>query len=98
MATDPAYRDYWRRKSLLAQSPNFPRVAWWPTSELSEIERIYADTVRSCGSMLDFGAGDGKVQRKLVAAGFKGEYHTLDVGNEHQHTYSDISQVNRSYD
>ena len=99
MSEDPAYQNYWRRKQLLAERPpRFPRTRWWKTEGLSQIEHIYFEAIQRSSSLLDFGAGDGRVQRKFAAAGFRGEYHTLDVGTEHQHTYRDLSQVLRKYD
>jgi len=47
--------------------------------------------------VLDVGAGDLRVMRKMVAAGYQGEYHTLDIGHEHPYDYQDLSEVHRSY-
>jgi len=98
MSADPAYETYWRRKELLRRSyPGFPVRRWWETDGLCDIERIYFDAVREAPSLLDVGAGDFRVMKKLQAAGYAGEYHTQDVGSEGRYTYRDLSEVNRLY-
>jgi len=98
MPGDPAYESYWARKELLIRSkPRFPVVRWWETERLCEIERIYFEAVRGASSLLDVGAGDLRIQRKLNAAGFAGEYHTQDIGLERSYTYSDLAAIRRSY-
>ena len=53
------YRDYWRRKQLLAQAlPPYTLRRWWPSEGLCDIEKVCFDRVRSARSLLDFGAGD----------------------------------------
>ena len=99
MASHPAYETYWKRKELLKSSwPTFPVRRWWETDGLCDIERDYFDSVREASSILDVGAGDLRVMRKLQAAGFRGEYHTQDIGPEGVYTYRDLSEVRRTYD
>lgn len=99
MSAHPAYETYWKRKELLKRSyPTFPVRRWWETDGLCEIEREYYDAIRGAASLLDVGAGDLRVMRKLQAAGFAGEYHTQDIGDGGQYTYGDLSEVSRSYD
>jgi hypothetical protein len=99
MPGHPAYRTYWKRKELLKRSrPDFPVRRWWETDGLCDIERVYFDAVRGASSLLDVGAGDLRVMRKFQAAGFRGEYHTQDIGAEERYTYRDLSEVARSYD
>ena len=94
-----AYGNYWERKRLLAGGvPRFPVRRWWESAGLSDIERLYFDAVKDAVSLLDVGAGDLRVKRKFEAAGFRGEYHTQDVGPEYPHTYRDLAQVTRRYD
>ena len=64
---------------------------------MCEIERVYFDAVRDAPSLLDVGAGDLRVMRKFQAAGYRGEYHTQDVGSEGSYTYRDLSEVKRTY-
>ena len=99
MPADPAYDTYWRRKELLRRSwPTFPVRRWWETDGLCDIEQIYFDAIRGASSILDVGAGDARVMRKVQAAGYGGEYHTQDVGEEGRYTYRDLSEVTRPYD
>jgi hypothetical protein len=70
----------------------------WETEGLCDIERVYFEAVRSAPSLLDVGAGDLRIMRKLQAAGYRGEYHTQDVGSEGTYTYGDLADVKRKYD
>lgn len=98
MAGHPAYDTYWKRKELLRRSwPEFPVRRWWESEGLCEIERVYFDAVRAAPSLLDVGAGDLRVMRKLQAAGYRGEYHTQDIGAEGRHTYRTLEEVGRPY-
>jgi len=99
MSADPAYETYWRRKELLRKSrPTFPVRRWWETDGLCDIEQVYFDAVRGAPSVLDVGAGDLRVMRKLKAAGYAGEYHTQDTGTEGRYTYRSLDDVRRTYD
>lgn len=98
MSMHPAYETYWKRKELLRRSwPSFPVRRWWETDELCDIERVYFDAVREKRSVLDVGAGDLRVMRKLQRAGYSGEYHTQDIGKEGRYTYQDLGEVKRTY-
>ena len=70
---------------------------WWETGELCEIERVYFDAVRGAEGLLDVGAGDLRIMRKFQRAGFRGEYHTQDVGAEGLYTYRTLEDVRRQY-
>ena len=95
---DIVYGSYWRRKHALSQPvPAFPVKRWWRTAGLSEIEQIYYDVVERSASVLDVGAGDLSIMRKFKSAGYSGEYHSLDPGEEYTHTYRDLGEVNRKY-
>lgn len=98
MSGHPAYATYWKRKALLRDSfPRFPVRRWWDTDGLCEIERVYFDAIRHAPSLLDVGAGDLRVMRKIQAAGYGGEYHTQDIGDGGPWTYSDLADVKRAY-
>jgi 2-polyprenyl-3-methyl-5-hydroxy-6-metoxy-1,4-benzoquinol methylase len=64
---------------------------------LCDIERVYFEAIRSAPSLLDVGAGDLRIMRKFQAAGFRGDYHTQDVGSEGRYTYGDLKEVGRPY-
>lgn len=98
MAGHPAYDTYWQRKELLKKSwPAFPVRRWWETDGLCDIEEVYFEAVRHAPSLLDVGAGDLRVMRKIQAAGYRGEYHTQDIGPEGTFTYRDLDEVRRPY-
>jgi hypothetical protein len=99
MPEHPAYRTYWRRKEMLRRAwPVFPVRRWWEETEgLCDIEQVYFDAVRDASSLLDVGAGDLRVMRKIQRAGFKGEYHTQDIGEAGKYTYGDVAEVSRRY-
>ena len=58
---------------------------------------MYFDAIRGSLSLLDVGAGDLRIMRKFQAAGFRGEYHTQDIGAEGAYTYRDLEEVPRRY-
>lgn len=96
---DLAYHLYWQRKRLLSNSiPHFPLLRWWPTDNLCEIEQVYFQAIQSARCVLDVGAGDLRLMKKFRAAGYQGEYHTQDIGNEYTYTYRDLSEIKIKYD
>ena len=98
MSVSSAYRNYWRRKQLLAGDvPRFPVVRWWPAPGLCQAEQIIFDNTKNSSSILDVGAGDLRIQFKLQNAGFQGEYHTQDVGDEFDYTHRDTAEIARTY-
>ncbi len=99
MTVVPEYRNYWDRKALLAGgAPPFPVTRWWETESLSDAEQIILDSVRHAGKLLDVGAGDFRVKRKLELHGYSGTYHTQDIGHEFSYTYRSIDEIDQSYD
>lgn len=95
----PAYATYWRRKQLLAGTvPHFHVKRWWTTEGLCEIEEIVFDRIRHARNLLDFGAGDLRIMRKLRVAGYTGEYHTLDISPEFEYTFRSLDEVEERYE
>jgi SAM-dependent methyltransferase len=93
------YDGYWqRRNAVTSESPSFPLLKWWPCSDLCESERVIFENIRAAKSILDFGAGDLRMRHKLVDAGYRGQYETLDIETEHLHTYRSLDDVTRAYD
>jgi hypothetical protein len=98
MSDEAAYRNYWRRKQLLAgKVPHFPVQRWWESTRLCQAEHTIFDSIQASRSLLDIGAGDLRIKRRLQEAGFAGEYHTQDVGDEYQYTYRAVSEIQRTY-
>jgi len=98
MVEDLVYLNYWKRKDLKANSlPKFTLVNYWQSDWLNEAEEIIFEQIKRKSSVLDVGAGNLRVKSKLQKFGFRGEYHTQDVGNEYQYTYSNIDRIDRKY-
>ncbi len=55
------------------------------------------DGIKLASSMLDVGAGDFRIMRKLRQAGYQGDYHSQDIGDEYEYTYRDLSEIQRTY-
>ena len=99
MTVVPEYRNYWDRKELLARgAPRFPVTRWWETELLSDAEQIIFDSVKHARKLLDVGAGDFRVKRKLELHGYDGTYHTQDIGHEFSYTYRSLDEIDQSYD
>lgn len=99
MTDHPEYRTYWDRKKLLAGGvPPFPITRWWESDSLSEAEQIIVDAVKHAATLLDVGAGDFRVKRKLELHGYDGVYHTQDIGEEFSYTYRSIDEITESYE
>jgi len=81
MNTDLIYLNYWKRKQLMSTSmPKFSMINYWQSEQLSEPEQIIFDQLKDKTSILDVGAGDLSFKLKMQKFGFKGEYHTQDLG------------------
>lgn len=89
------YRHYWRRMELRAQAAGYraPCLRWYHGDRLNPAERVVFDRVCTAARLLDFGAGDLRLERKFSEAGFAGRYETLDVSEEFPHDYTDLGQV-----
>lgn len=96
--SDLAYANYWKRKELLKNPPQFPTKHWWADSSFSEIEQIVFDQVKDKPRILDVGAGDLQVKRKFYQSGFQGTYHTQDIGQEFTYTYSSLEEIDQRYE
>jgi SAM-dependent methyltransferase len=93
------YRGYWRRMELRAQAERYraPCLRWYHSETLNPTERVVFERVRAAARLLDFGAGDLRLKRKFLAAGFAGRYETLDVSEEFPHDYTDLGQVQGTF-
>lgn len=93
------YSQYWKRKELLkSQIPTFPVLEYYESEKFSPAEEIFFKEIKNAASILDFGAGNLSVMRKLQNAGVKAQYETLDVSDEFNYTYRSISEVTRKFD
>jgi 2-polyprenyl-3-methyl-5-hydroxy-6-metoxy-1,4-benzoquinol methylase len=98
---DRWYINYWERlqaREKLLKTLRPPCLFWCWSDELNEIERLYYHRTKTASRILDFGAGDGRLKRKFLAAGYKGSYDTLDISSEGSPTYSSLADVTGQYD
>jgi len=98
---DKWYRDYWARyqeRLKLNVTLRARCVSSSQDDELNEIQKIIFDRTRNAPRILDFGAGDNRLKRKFLAAGFQGSYETLDFADSEDHNYSSLSQVTGRFD
>jgi len=93
------YANYWQRKALLSkQVPHFSVLRFAESEALSEVEALYFQRIQNAQAVLDFGAGDLRMQRKFRRAGYRGSYDTLDVAEGESYTYRSLDQVDKKYD
>jgi SAM-dependent methyltransferase len=98
---DKWYRDYWARyqeRNKLNVALRAPCVSSSQDDELNEIQRIIFERTKNVSRILDFGAGDNRVKRKFLQAGFGGSYETLDFADSSDHNYSSLSEVKGKFD
>ncbi len=98
---DKWYRNYWARyqeRAKLNITLRAPCVSSSQEEGLNEIQQIIFDRTKNLVRILDFGAGDNRLKRKFLAAGFKGSYETLDFSSPEDHDYSSLSQVAGKFD
>lgn len=98
MTSQKVYVDYWQRKDKLARSvPHFPVLKWWNIEELSESDKVLFKAIEEKSNLLDIGAGNFRVKKKIINAGFKGTYDTQDIGEEFSYTYNNINEISKKY-
>lgn len=98
MKPNLVYLNYWKRKELLASGvPKFPLLRWWLSEKLCEVEQVIFSQIQNRSSVLDVGAGDLKNQQKFFAAGYAGQYHTQDIGEEFNYTYQSLDEIGDRY-
>jgi SAM-dependent methyltransferase len=98
---DKWYRNYWARyqeRLKLNVTLRAPCVSSAQDDELNEIQRIIFDRTKNAPRILDFGAGDNRLKRKFIEAGFKGKYETLDFADSEDHDYSSLEQIKGKVD
>lgn len=92
------YLNYWKRKKLLQSGvPHFPVLRWWLSEGLCEIDRIIFNKIKERETILDVGAGNLRTMRQFQQAGYSGEYHTQDIGEEFTYTYQEIDDITKKY-
>jgi hypothetical protein len=98
MKKDLVYLNYWKRKELLkAELPKFLLLRWWSSKDICEVEKVILSNLKDRDTVLDVGAGDLRTKLKFEQAGYTGEYHTQDIGEEFTYTYRTIDEVKSQY-
>ncbi|HXH73695.1 MAG TPA: methyltransferase domain-containing protein [Bacteriovoracaceae bacterium] len=94
------YSNYWERKKLLREKvPRRFEVIQYTNSESMEaIEDIFFQVLKESATVLDFGAGDMRIKNKMLKAGYKGKYETLDLSDGGNYTYRDLKEVTKKFD
>ena len=98
---DKWYRDYWARhraRDVMYQTLRAPCVSCEDRAELNEYERVIFERTKNASRLLDFGGGDNRLKKKFLAAGFRGQYETLDLSSEEKHEYSSLAEVTGQFD
>lgn len=101
VASDPEQKQTWSHRLVYTRfasrnvgqeaasgredAARFPVLRWWETTGLCDSEQVIFDAIRTSPSLLDIGAGDLRIMRKLQAAGYRGEHHTQDIGGIRLH-------------
>jgi SAM-dependent methyltransferase len=98
--TSTVFTDYWLHKQTKEQAARLsrPLLRSFQAESFDEVERKYWDETRRCRRLLDVGAGDNRVKRKFIAAGYSGVYETVDVSPETRHDYASVDEVTGAYD
>ena len=98
MDKDFVYLNYWKRKELLKSGvPAFPLLRWWFSEKLCEVETVIFSQLKDRDTVLDVGAGNLRTMFKFQQAGYIGEYHTQDIGEEFTYTYKTIDEISSQY-
>lgn len=99
MTKNLVYLNYWKRKNILkAGIPKFNIIRWWNSEQLPESEQLIFDLVKSSSSVIDIGAGDLSTMKKFKEAGYQGQYHTQDIGDEYKYDYTSLEEIISQYD
>ena len=93
------YKNYWQRKKILSTDRvHFPLISWFNDKKLCPLDELFLEQIKKGHSVLDIGAGDMYLKKKLQENGYSGSYETMDVGTEFEYTYSSLKDINDQYD
>jgi SAM-dependent methyltransferase len=94
-------RDYWKLIKLRDELPRMPVVEVIDDPERWHLNPTIKTALAAIGttsSVLDVGAGDRRLERILLAAGWRGSYKSLDIEGSVSHDYSSIDDVVGTFD
>src|SRR5438105_9541662 len=86
---DPVFGDYWQHKRAKEDASRLrrPVLRCFPADGFDDTEDVYWARCRHRERILDIGAGDNRIRRKFIAAGYRGVYETVDPSCETPHDY-----------
>lgn len=93
-----AYLNYWKRKEFCLKTVPSTRISFWVDSDGSPSENLIDEIILKGKSVLDFGAGNLKVKKRLERKGYEGKYFSYDSGEEFEYSYSEPSFIDRKFD
>jgi len=73
----------------------------WGTSQnikQTSIGRIWAKHVDNASSVLDYGGGQGRLEKALRNLGYSGSYETMDYNTSINHDFNNIQDIEKQYD
>jgi 2-polyprenyl-3-methyl-5-hydroxy-6-metoxy-1,4-benzoquinol methylase len=89
------YWEYMRRRDEFLADPT-PALPWWMSAgdePLNPTEAKIFEFVASATSVVDIGAGDGRIREKFRRAGYSGTYVTVDSSPEFAPDYASIDAL-----
>ncbi len=88
--------NYWtflRIRDRYGAMPQPVRKYWADPDALNEVDRTVFDAIFGCRTVLDLGAGDLTMKRKVLRYGFPGRYLTLDPSKEFDYDFHTLDEV-----
>jgi len=96
---------YWRIKAFDKYRGKFEiHRRFLKSRELADSERpsefynFLLSAARNAVSVLDYGAGDLRLKKFILANGFTGIYRTFDIGPEYEYDYRHVEDIDASFD
>jgi len=68
------------------------------STELVDTEKVILSSISPQKTVLDVGAGSCMLKDKLIKAGFKGVYKTMDINREFSHDFYSLEEISGKYD
>lgn len=87
------YWTFWEVRRAYAAAAQPTVRFWWSPDETTDYERTIVEAIRGVETVLDVGAGNHMVKRKLQAAGLDARYLTLDPSTEFEQDFHDLAEV-----
>lgn len=89
------YWEFMRLRNAYLEDPA-PALPWWMSrgdEPLNPTEAKLFEFVASAASVVDIGAGDGRIEQKFRSSGFSGAYATVDSSLEFGPDYTSVEEL-----